>query len=162
MESRGSPTAARSAAVLGSRNSRRQLKSVLTVASEAGAYSVGFHVVRGGLTGFSVYFAGDFAGAGKGIQGRGCIHIHAPCHRRRVWLRRRLTRRRALPLPRLRRPRRLRHAGAVAGRAQNSKYDDKAHAGACSRWRQRQSDGSAAGGRRSCEAADRTCHRPHA
>ena len=61
--------AARSAAVLGSRNARRQLKSVLTAASEAGAYSVGFSVARGGLTGFSVYFAGDFAGASRDIMG---------------------------------------------------------------------------------------------
>ena len=65
MESRRSPAAAQSAAVLGSRNARRQLRSVLTAAAEAGAYSVGFCVARGGLTGFSVYFAGDFAGAGK-------------------------------------------------------------------------------------------------
>ena len=61
--------AAQSAAVLGSRNARRQMKSVLTAATQAGAYSVGFSVARGGLTGFSVYLAGDFAGAGQGIKG---------------------------------------------------------------------------------------------
>ena len=65
MESRRAPAAAPSAAVLGSRNARRQLRFVLSAASEAGAYSVGFNTARGALTGFSVYFAGDFAGAGK-------------------------------------------------------------------------------------------------
>ena len=59
------PAAASSAAVLGSRNARRQLRSVLAVAAETGAYSVGFCSARGELTGFTVYFAGDFAGASK-------------------------------------------------------------------------------------------------
>ena len=73
------PAAARSAAVLGSRNARRQLRSVLTAAAEAGAYSVGFCVARGGLTGFSVYFAGDFAGAGKrASSGAAAYYCAAP------------------------------------------------------------------------------------
>ena len=42
----GVPAAAPSAAVLGSRNARRQLKAVLADAAAAGAYSVGFGVVR--------------------------------------------------------------------------------------------------------------------
>ena len=66
--------------MLGSRNARRQLRSVLTAAAEAGAYSVGFCTVRGGLTGFTVYFAGDFAGAVAGVQAR---LQHAPCRVRR-------------------------------------------------------------------------------
>ena len=78
MESRGSPAAARSAAVLGSRNARRQLKSVLAAAAEVGAYSVGFSVARGGLTGFSIYFAGDFAGACKGSASAAAFTCAAP------------------------------------------------------------------------------------
>ena len=72
------PAAATSAAVLGSRSARRQMKSVLAIASEAGAYSVGFSVVRGGLTGFSVYLAGDFAGACKGIKGAAAFNCAVP------------------------------------------------------------------------------------
>ena len=64
--------------MLGSRNARRQLKFVLAAASEAGAYSVGFNVARGGLAGFSVYLAGDFAGAGKGISGRAAFTCAVP------------------------------------------------------------------------------------
>ena len=78
MESRRSPAAAQSAAVLGSRNARRQLRSVLTAAAEAGAYSVGFCVARGGLTGFSVYFTGDFAGAGKHTAGTAAYSCAVP------------------------------------------------------------------------------------
>ena len=79
MEERRSPAAAQSAAVLGSRNSRRQLRAVLAAAAEAGAYSVGFCVARGGLTGFSVYFAGDFAGAGKrASSGAAAYYCAAP------------------------------------------------------------------------------------
>ena len=72
------PAAARSAAVLGSRNARRQLKFVLAAALEAGAYSVGVNVARGGLAGFTVYLAGDFAGAGKGISGRAAFTCAVP------------------------------------------------------------------------------------
>ena len=74
------PAAAQSAAVLGSRNARRQLRSVLAAAAEAGAYSVGFTVVRGGLTGFSVYLAGDFAGAHKGSTGTAASTCAVPPH----------------------------------------------------------------------------------
>ena len=78
MESRGSPAAAQSAAVLGSRNARRQLKFVLAAAAEAGAYSVGFSVARGGLTGFSIYLAGDFAGACRGSASAAAFTCAAP------------------------------------------------------------------------------------
>ena len=78
MESRRAPAAARSAAVLGSRNARRQLRFVLSAASEAGAYSVGFNTARGALTGFSVYFAGDFAGAGKSQSSAAAFTCAAP------------------------------------------------------------------------------------
>ena len=66
MESIGVPAAAQSAAVLGSRSARRQLRAVLADAAAIGAYSVGFATARGVLTGFTVYFSGDFAGAGGG------------------------------------------------------------------------------------------------
>ena len=58
------PAAAPSAAVLGGRNSRRQVRAMLTLAAEAGAYSVGVSIARGGLSGFTVYYLGDLAGAG--------------------------------------------------------------------------------------------------
>ena len=74
----GSPAAAPSAAVLGSRNARRQLRSVLTAAAEVGAYSVGFSAVRGGLTGFTVYFAGDFAGAGRSLGAAATCAVPRP------------------------------------------------------------------------------------
>ena len=66
--------------MLGSRNARRQLRSILAAASEAGAYSVGFNVARGGLTGFSIYFAGDFAGACKGISRAAAFTCAAAAH----------------------------------------------------------------------------------
>ena len=69
------PAAALSAAALGSRNGRRQLRAVLAAAAEVGAYSVGFRATRGGLTGFTIYLLGDFAGASQGIKGRGCSNV---------------------------------------------------------------------------------------
>ena len=78
MESRGSPAAApdlRSAAALGSRSSRRQVKFVLAAAAEAGAYSVSFSA---GQVSFTVYLAGDFAGAGTGIKGAAAATRAAP------------------------------------------------------------------------------------
>ena len=64
--------------MLGSRNSRRQLQAVLAAAAEAGAYSVGFCVARGGLSGFSVYFAGDYAGACRGTNGAAAYTCAVP------------------------------------------------------------------------------------
>ena len=60
----GAPQAAGSAAVLGSRNARRQVQAVLAHAAEFGAYSVGFQLGRGRLDGFTIYLAGNFAGCG--------------------------------------------------------------------------------------------------
>ena len=51
------------AAVLGSRSARRQVNAVLAMARDAGAYSVGFALMRGSLSGFTVYF-GCSAGGG--------------------------------------------------------------------------------------------------
>ena len=56
----------RGAAVLGSRSFRRQVNAVVAAATSAHAYSVGFGVARGTLTGFTVYLHGDFAGARAG------------------------------------------------------------------------------------------------
>ena len=42
MDGSGAPLAAEGAAMLGSRNARRQMGAVLAQASEYGAYSVGF------------------------------------------------------------------------------------------------------------------------
>ena len=53
-----------SAAVLGSRNARRQVQAVLAHAAEFGAYSVGFQLGRGCLNGFTIYLAGNYAGCG--------------------------------------------------------------------------------------------------
>ena len=64
MEGGGARTAAVSAAVLGSRNARRQVQAVLAHAAEFGAYSVGFQLGRGRLDGFTIYLAGNFAGCG--------------------------------------------------------------------------------------------------
>ena len=50
--------------MLGGRNARRQIRSVLADAAGAGAYSVAFSVARGALLGFTIYFSGDFCGAG--------------------------------------------------------------------------------------------------
>ena len=56
--------AAVSAAVLGSRNARRQMQAALAHAAEFGAYSVGFQLGRGCLNGFTIYLAGNYAGCG--------------------------------------------------------------------------------------------------
>ena len=63
MDGGGAPQAAVSGAVLGSRNGRRQVRAALAYASEYGAYSVGFALVRGGLAGFTVYLEGRHAGS---------------------------------------------------------------------------------------------------
>ena len=55
--------AAVGAAMLGSRNGRRQARAALGYAAEFGAYSVGFALVRGALAGFTVYFDGRHAGS---------------------------------------------------------------------------------------------------
>ena len=63
---RGAPAAAPSgAAVLGSRSARRQVGCVLAAAAEAGAYSVGFTLARGSLTGFTIYYSGDSSGGAE-------------------------------------------------------------------------------------------------
>ena len=64
------PAAASGAARLGSRGARRQIRSVLADAAGAGAYSVGFNVTCGAVTGFTVYLSGDFAGAGERVYAR--------------------------------------------------------------------------------------------
>ena len=66
MEGGGARPAAGSAAVLGSRNARRQVQAAMAHAAEYGAYSVGFSLGRGCLTGFTIYLAGNFAGCGTG------------------------------------------------------------------------------------------------
>ena len=48
--------------MLGSRSARRQIDAVLARARAAGAYSVGFALTRGALTGFTVYLDGSAAG----------------------------------------------------------------------------------------------------
>ena len=64
--------------MLGSRKVRRQMKAVLAVAAEAGAYSVGFGMTRGGLTGFSVYFSDDFSGAQRSFTGAAAFTCAVP------------------------------------------------------------------------------------
>ena len=64
MDVGGALPAALSAAVLGSRNSRRQVNAVLAHASEWGAYSVGFALTRSALSGFTIYMAGNCVGVG--------------------------------------------------------------------------------------------------
>ena len=76
---RRTPAAASGAAVLGSRSFRRQVSTVLALAAEAGAYSVGFTFARGALTGFTVYNSGDSSGgAGKRHSGFTCPVQAAP------------------------------------------------------------------------------------
>ena len=95
--------------------------------------------------------------------------LQARCCFRRVWLRRTQARSlwRAPPPPRLRRLRRLRPAGAVAGQALSSECDDKAQAGAYNqrRRRRRTQHRWRAMLRQRCRAAlPRTAHRsppPH-
>ena len=53
---RCAPAAASRAAVLGSRSSRRQLKSLLADAAAAGACSVSCKLARGSLVGFTIHF----------------------------------------------------------------------------------------------------------
>ena len=60
----GTPQAAWGAAVLGSRNARRQVRAALAHAHEMGAYSVGFTLGRGGLAGFTIYLSGNCTGRG--------------------------------------------------------------------------------------------------
>ena len=71
MEGGGARPAALSAAVLGSRNARRQVQAAMAHAAEYGAYSVGFSLGRGCLTGFTIYLAGNFAGCGAGRAPQG-------------------------------------------------------------------------------------------
>ena len=74
-----SPRPAPSAAVLGGRGARRQVAAALSHARAADAYSVGFSLQQGRLTGFTIYLTGNFAG-GNGprmnfhpaAQGAGC------------------------------------------------------------------------------------------
>ena len=63
MDGGGALPAAVGAAMLGSRNGRRQARAALGYAAEFGAYSVGFALVRGALAGFTVYFDGRHAGS---------------------------------------------------------------------------------------------------
>ena len=63
MDGGGALPAAVGAAVLGSRNGRRQVRAALGYASEYGAYSVGFALVRGTLAGFTIYLEGRHAGS---------------------------------------------------------------------------------------------------
>ena len=110
------PAAAPSAAALGSRNSRRQVKAVLALAADAGAYSVGFGVVRGGLSGFTVYFSGDFAGARGAEAARSsmlCASVRVPPSAARAGLNSVAT---TAP------------CAAAFGAAPPSSYDEQAHA----------------------------------
>ena len=77
MEGGGARVAAASAAVLGSRNARRQMQAALAHAAEFGAYSVGFQLGRGCLTGFTIYLAGNFAGCGAGRASSGTAAVSA-------------------------------------------------------------------------------------
>ena len=63
MDGGGALPAAVGAAVLGSRNGRRQVRAALGYASEYGAYSVGFALVRGTLAqaSFTIYLEGRHA-----------------------------------------------------------------------------------------------------
>ena len=62
MDGGGAWPAAEGAAMLSSRNGRRQARAALGYAAEFGAYSVGFTLARGALAGFTVYFDGRHAG----------------------------------------------------------------------------------------------------
>ena len=73
----GAPQAAGSAAVLGSRNARRQVRAALEHAREAGAYSVGFSLGRGSLTGFTIYLEGNCTGGGARRTPQGTAAVSA-------------------------------------------------------------------------------------
>ena len=57
--------------MLGSRSARRQVNAILGLAADAGAYSVGFTLARGSLTGFTVYYNGDSSGGASRRQQAG-------------------------------------------------------------------------------------------